>query len=217
MLDQKQYAAVAALVCREEDATAETRDRFVRIFLEKRQYNLANQIRRRECDLKNSLENNFADGDFETGELYEGFGFGWRVADLPETIRIGLDDENKSHGGNSLGFIFNGNSEPSQPMLSQIIVVEKNRQYQLSFDFRTEKIVTGGVPVVQLILKKHDADFVYKEIKIPLNQTDWKNSTTAIKTDAQTEAVEIRLTRQTCQQSNCPIFGRLWLDNFVLK
>ena len=217
LLDQKQYAAVAALVCREEDATAETRDRFVRIFLEKRQYNLANQIRRRECDLKNSLENNFADGDFETGELYEGFGFGWRVADLPETIRIGLDDENKSHGGNSLGFIFNGNSEPSQPMLSQIIVVEKNRQYQLSFDFRTEKIVTGGVPVVQLILKKHDADFVYKEIKIPLNQTDWKNSTTAIKTDAQTEAVEIRLTRQTCQQSNCPIFGRLWLDNFVLK
>jgi O-antigen ligase len=217
LLDVKAYAAAVALVCREEDATAETRDRFVRVLLEKRQYNPANQIQRRECDLKTSLENNLADGDFETGELYEGFGFGWRIADLPETIEIGLDDENKSHGGNSLGFIFNGNSEPSQPLLSQIIIVEKNHQYQLSFDFRTEKIVTGGVPSVQLILKKHDADFVYKEIKIPLNQTDWKNSTTTIKTDAQTEAVEIRLTRQSCQQSNCPIFGRLWLDNFVLN
>lgn len=217
LLQKEAHAPLAALVCREEDATAETRDRFVRVLLEKRQFNPANQIQRRECDLKNSLENNIADGDFETGDLYEGFGFGWRVADLPETIQVGLDDENVSHGGNSLGFIFNGNSEPSQPLLSQIIVAEKNRQYQISFDYRTEKIVTGGVPVVQLILKKHDADFVYKEIKIPLNESNWTSFTTAVKTDAQTEAIEIKLTRQTYQQSKCPIFGRLWLDNFVLK
>jgi tetratricopeptide (TPR) repeat protein len=217
LLDQKAYAAVAALLCRETDASEMTRDRLVRVLLEKKQFVYANQIQRRECDSPNSLENNLVDGDFETGELYEGFGFGWRVADLPETIEIGLDDENKSHGGNSLGFIFNGHSESSQPLLSQTFVVGKNRRYQISFDFRTEKIVTGGVPSVQLILKKHDADFVYQEIKIPPNQINWANSTTTIKTDLQTEAVEIRLTRQSCQQPKCPVFGRLWLDNFVLK
>ena len=217
LLEKEAYAPLAALVCGETDATAESRDRFVHVLLEKRQYNPANRIRRRECELKKSLEKNIVDGDFETGELYEGFGFGWRVNDLPETIGISLNDEDKSHGGSSLRFIFNGSSEPSQTLLSQVIVVEKNRQYQLSFDFRTEKIITGGVPSVQLILKKHDADVVYREINLPLNQTNWIDSATQIKTDAQTEAIEIRLTRQPCQQSKCPVFGRLWLGNFVLK
>lgn len=217
LLDKKAYAPLAALVCGEDDATETTRDRFVRVLLEKRQFNYAHHIYRRDCDLTNSGENNLADGDFETGDWHEEFGFGWRVADLPETIEIGLDDRNKSNAGNSLGLIFNGNSESSQPLLSQIIVVGKNRQYRISFDYQTEKIVTGGAPILQLILKKSDADFVYKEIVFPLNENDWTNSSTAIKTDGQTEAIEIRLTRQSCQQSKCPIFGRLWLDNFVLK
>jgi tetratricopeptide (TPR) repeat protein len=217
LLAKKEYAALVRLLCREEDLSEAKRDEFITKLFEKRQISYAGQIFARDCDGANGSAANIFDGGFEAGELREGFGFGWRVRDLPSAVRIGFDDQNKASGNQSLGIIFNGNFAPLAPLVSQIAVVKKNRQYVLSFAYRAEKITTGGVPVLHLIFKQTDGDILYREIKLTGAENVWNKSSVTIQTGEQTDALEIRLTRLSCDQPLCPIFGRLWLDDFVLK
>jgi tetratricopeptide (TPR) repeat protein len=217
LLDKKAYSIIAALGCRTEDLNDGQRNDLTIKLFEKRQFFYAHQISERDCNLSNSSAVNFADGDFETGDVREGFGFGWRGGDLPETVKIGFDDETKAIGRRSFGVSFNGNSDPAQPIISQIVSVGKRQKYRLSFAYRTEKIVSGGVPLLYLILKQPDGDVIFKEINLTTEQNDWRKVSTEIETLEQTEAIEIRLARRSCGQSLCPIFGRLWLDNFTIN
>jgi tetratricopeptide (TPR) repeat protein len=217
LLDKNIYSTIAALGCRAGDLDDGQRKNLVIKLFEKRQFFYAHKISESDCNSVNSGAVNLADGDFETGDLREGFGFGWRVGDLPETVKIGFDDETKATGRRSFGVVFDGNSEPSIPMISQIVSVGKKRKYRLSFAYRTEKIVSGGVPVLYLISKQLDGDVILKEINLTTDQKDWHTFSTEIETLKQTEAIEIRLARRSCGQSLCPIFGRLWLDNFTIE
>ncbi len=217
LLDKKAYEAIAALGCREEDLDDGQRKNLVIKLFEKRQFSVAHQISERDCTLSNSSTVNLADGDFEMVNLHEGFGFGWRVGDLPETVKIGFDNEIKANGRRSFGVVFDGNSDAAQPIISQTFRVGKKHKYRLSFAYRTEKIVSGGVPFLSFSLKQPDDDVIFKEINLTTDQNDWRRFSTEIETLEQTEAIEIRLARRSCGQSPCPIFGRLWLDNFTIN
>jgi tetratricopeptide (TPR) repeat protein len=217
LFEKKAYAAAVWLVCRDEDLNGEKRDNLIVRLLGKRQFLLADQIDRRVCDSTNHATVKLTNGDFESRYLADEIGFGWRLGVLPDTVKVGFDDEDSASGSNNLGFIFNGKSDPSQPLVSQMIVVEKNHKYHFSFDYKTEKIVSGGLPVLQLILKQSSEDFKFKEFNLAANTGIWSRVSAEIQTDSQTEAIEIRLTRQPCSYSLCPVYGRLWLDNFVLQ
>lgn len=213
------FAALTTLVCREEDLIPEARAGLVIKLFEKKQFFYARQVYRRSCEsTNNNPESELVDGDFEISELYKGSGFGWRVGDLPASVKIVSDKEMFLSGSSSLEFIFSGNVEPGLPLISQIVVVEKNHQYHLSYAYQTKEIVTGGLPVLQLILRKQNGtEAAPKEIILTPSNDGWVKNSVMIQTDNQTEAMEIRLARQSCGQSACPIFGRLWLDAFELK
>lgn len=214
---QNEYASIPGISCREEDLSAMKRGEIIVKLLEKRQYRYADQIYSQNCYSLEKTAVNLLDGDFEKARIEKNIGFGWRSDNLPETVKIGLDDKTFFSGGYSLGVVFDGVYESSLPIIRQTIVVEKNHFYKFSFAYRTERIMSGSLPVLQLILKQKDNDRMYKEIKIAENSRDWVTYSIPVETDIQAEALEIRLTRQNCKETLCPIFGRLWLDSFSLQ
>ncbi len=217
LLVKNEFAALARLLCGTAKFDGGKRVELIQKLFEKKQFMLAEKIFTNKCAVEPNSTLNLIDGDFETRQLERNLGFGWRVGELPDAVRIGFDDETKSSGASSLIIDFDGDYDSLQPLLSQTLIVEKSRRYQFSFADRLDKIVTGGLPVVELILKKNNADSLAGEIKLnTVKDGEWVKNSFEFQTDGQTEALEIRVTRKACGQNLCPIFGRLRLDDFRL-
>lgn len=216
--EKSEFAPIAQLNCHEEDLTEPYRDGLVRQLVEKNRYYVASQIYQRNCDTSAEIKSEIEDGGFESEKIMKGIGFGWRVRSTSRNTMISFDEENVAKG-QSLRFNFNG-QDSSYELLSQIVVVEKRRKYKLNFSYKTADIVTGSVPILQIILKKPDSDTsesIAGETRFSIKEKDWITSSIEFETDSQTEAIEIRLTRQPCAEPLCPIFGNLWLDDFSLQ
>jgi O-antigen ligase/tetratricopeptide (TPR) repeat protein len=215
MLERSEFPAMVQLVCREEDLAPASRDALVKKLLENKNYYFAAKIQKRDCDISGALRGEIEHAGFESGDVKEGIGFGWRVPSLSDNTSVGFDNVTAATG-RSLRFDFNG-QESSSRLLSQTIVVEKKHKYQLHFSSRTSQLITGKLPVLQLILRQSESENIIRETKLALKENEWTQFSVEFETGAGTQALEIRLARQACPERLCPIFGKLWLDDFVLQ
>jgi tetratricopeptide (TPR) repeat protein len=215
MFDKGEFPAMVQLVCREEDLAPASRDALVQKLLENKNFHFAAKIQKRDCDISGALRGEIEDGGFEDGDVKEGIGFGWRVPSLSDNTSVGFDNA-AAATGRSLRFDFNG-QESSSLLLSQTIVVEKNHKYKLHFSYKTSQLITGKLPVLQLILKQSESENVIRETRLSLKENEWTRFSIEFETGERTEAVELRLARQACTERLCPIFGKLWLDDFDLR
>jgi hypothetical protein len=142
-------------------------------------------------------------------------GFGWRLGDKPQGFHLSLDAANPGEGHFSLKVDFNGDQDPASPLISQLVLVEPQAHYQLRFSIRSEAIVSGGLPRVVLIDASANGA-LGQSGEFPRASDGWREYTIDFDTGQSTSAVQIALQRQACDRSPCPIFGRLWLDNFSL-
>jgi O-antigen ligase len=222
LFEKAEFTAIAQLNCQAKDSeeiTEPFREGIVRQLLEKREYYLASQISKRNCDTP--VLDNIEDGSFANRTLREGTGFGWRFEKSTDNTLLSFDDGNDKNIGNdrSLKLSFNG-SDRSFALLSQIVPVEKRHKYRLMFSYKTEEIISGGIPIVQIILKQkkqENAEHIVGETRINPKMPEWTQSSIVFSTEPPSEAIEIRLTREGCAQQICPIFGHLWLDDFQLQ
>lgn len=215
LFEKKSFAATARLLCEKNDSAQTDFDGFVMKLLEKKQYLFAAQISASECDASKIEKGKLLDGDFRENDLKAGTGFGWRVGDLPESVQIGFV-EKKDGADKSLLFIFDGDFSPSLALVSQIVPVEKDQKYRLSFKYRTQNLVSGSRPVLQLINKSTYHDSKFEEAELTAGGGEWKTEVLEVRTDKASEALEIRLARKACSESKCPVFGQLLLGNFSL-
>ena len=215
LFDKKAFPPIVQIVCSDQDLTPPHRDAILGKFFEVKQYYFAKQIAEQNCGNSRIKSGEIEDGGFDTKNVNKSIGFGWQVRSLSANTEVGFDEENTVKGEN-LRFDFNG-QEDSPELLSQLVTVEGNRKYQLNFSYKTNKIVTGGVPVLQIILKNPETEYVAKETKLSLKESGWIQSSMEFETNEKTQAVEIRLTRQACSETPCPIFGSLWLDDFSMQ
>ena len=165
-----------------------------------------------------------SDPDAENAAVARGFevesdldepGFGWRGKKTPGLL-LSLDDANPREGKSSLRIEFKGASEPDLVIISQLAMVRPQAHYQLHFAARTEEIVSGGLPGVT-ILDAGTGQALGQSGAFPLAGNGWRDYTVDFNTSATTATIQIGLRRERCAKSPCPIFGRLWLDNFSLK
>lgn len=155
------------------------------------------------------------DPGFEQESDLKDPGFGWRVSEGSHEFNLSLDTLNPREGRSSLKVEFAGVSDASVPVISELVLAEPSSHYELSLAMRSENLVSGGWPQVVVI----DA-----ESSKPLAQTDpfprategWRDYVLKFDSGPSTTAVTIALQRQPCA-APCPIFGRLWLDNFALR
>lgn len=155
------------------------------------------------------------DPGFEEESDLDEPGFGWRAGDKAEQVHLSLDPLDPNEGRFSLQVLFNGNSDPAQPLLSQLVPAAPRTHYQLRFAARTREIVSGGLPGVEVV-DPGSGQVLGQSGALPQTSGGWRDYTIDFTTPETTEAIQIKLQRGPCG-SPCPIFGSLWLDKFFLQ
>jgi tetratricopeptide (TPR) repeat protein len=156
------------------------------------------------------------DPGFEQESKLGDRGFGWSSAENNKGFRLMLDASQPREGRSSLKIEFDGESDPSVPVIYQLVMIEPNAHYQLKFSMRAENLVSGGMPAVFVT----DADthqVLGQSEQFPKLTEGWREYIVEIETLQTATALQIAVRRQPCAVLPCPIFGRLWLDNLSLN
>ena len=141
--------------------------------------------------------------------------FGWQVKSVSQA-QIGIDPNRSHSGSKSLRIVFQVRSRIDSLNLSQLVLVEPEKQYDVEFYVRTEKLQSGATPFVEIV-DATDGSVVAASPPTPDGNSDWQLLALNFKTGPKTEAVTIRVNRGSCQDPICPIFGTVWYDDFNIK
>jgi tetratricopeptide (TPR) repeat protein len=167
---------------------------------------------------KTHSDSGFTDGGFEEKINLDEPGFGWQIARNLQTVRASLDQAQPHSGSGSLRLDWSGDSSPTTQIISQTVLVEPNARYRLRFAVRTEELVTGGLPVVAILdASAKDSTQLAQSDPLPPKTAPWQEGIVEFATGKETRAVLVILRRQSCTGNPCPIFGRVWLDDFSLQ
>ena len=159
------------------------------------------------------------DGGFEEPVAYAPDTiFGWQVRGAPQ-MHIGIDP-NKSHNGErSLRLVFQVRTNIQDLLASQLIAVERNKEYEFECYVATDKIETGSAPQIQ-ILDANSGEALGTTAMAPSGSNDWNRMGFNFRTGDKTQAITIKVMRFTCSNEEtpiCPIFGSVWYDDFTIK
>jgi tetratricopeptide (TPR) repeat protein len=156
-------------------------------------------------------------GGFEEQIVLDDNAFGgWVLSPQEAKNKLSINVSEKSAGARSLQINFGGDWTPGTPLLSQTVLVEPNKSYRVFFSVMTKDVVTGGPPVFTV----NDAannQLLGKSENLPAETTPWAKLNFEFTTLATSEAAVIRLQRNNCDSSPCPIFGVLWLDEIYIE
>ncbi len=212
--------AIVQLNAVDKSSTEQTRRAWLNDFLKERRY-------REAYDLWSSVEGPggreaegaLLDGGFEREINLDAPGFGWQLMKEKQGVSFSLDAADPREGAASLRLDFKGDSPPGTPLVSQLVLAEKNARYRLRFAARVKEIVSGGALQVS-VLDMSEAGGnrqLTQPITLPQGSGGWQEYTLDFTTGASTEAVLISLQRAQCSSQPCPIFGNLWLDDFSIR
>jgi tetratricopeptide (TPR) repeat protein len=157
------------------------------------------------------------DGGFENNLAHgPGAVFGWQVQSNSQT-QIGIDAGQGHTGSRSLRVFFQVRSHIDTINVSQLVPVQPNTEYVLECYLKTERLESAETPVV-VIANAADESWLAGSAAAPSGNNNWQRISLSFKTGAKTEAVKVKMLRNTCPDSPvCPIFGTVWYDDFDLK
>ncbi len=153
---------------------------------------------------------------FEDPFVLNDSGFGWIVSPDQTKNHLAVDVSEKLDGTKSLQISLDGVWTPGTPLLSQTIIVEPETTYRLSFSVKTKDLVTGGPPVIT-VSDATNNQLLGKSENLPTATSPWVSLNFDFTTLSNSQAAVIRLQRNNCDSSPCPIFGTLWLDQFHIE
>lgn len=156
------------------------------------------------------------DSGYEQESNLDAPGFGWRAEKKTPSVSLSLDPSNPKEGHSSLRVDFKGDSDPASPIISQLVLTEANAHYQLRLAYRTEELVSGGLPNI-FVLDAHENKVLGQSGALSATTQGWRDLKIDFVSGESTQAVQLSLRRDQCDKSPCPIFGRLWLDSFSLQ
>lgn len=154
---------------------------------------------------------------FEDELVNDPQGFSWRVWDSnPKLLHSTLDSREHKEGRYSLRLDYSGEVPASTGLLSQIIAVRPGAGYSLSFAVKTDALVSTGTPFVGLVRTTATGkQLVAQSEPLETGTKDWRKYEISFAArDADALAIEVQ---RTCQTAPCPIFGKVWWDDFVLR
>jgi Tfp pilus assembly protein PilF len=157
-------------------------------------------------------------GGFEEPIALDDPGFGWQVGGDSQSVRASLDPASPRVGSYSLRLDWNGDSDPASPVISQLVLVEPNTRYRLSFAARTREMLTVGLPVVTIVDASSETQPVLMQSEtFPRGTTGWQDSAIEFATTGSTRAVRIVIRREKCETAPCAAMGQAWVDDFLLE
>ena len=154
-------------------------------------------------------------GDFEEPLVLNNSRFGWIISPQQKS-HFALDVSEKQHGTKSLQIDLDNSWPPGTTLLSQTFIVKPGDTYRLSFAVKTKDLVTGGPPIIVVNDASNDQLLARSE-NFPTATVPWTKLNVNFTTLPTSQAAVIRLQRNNCASSPCPIFGTLWLDEFYVE
>jgi len=153
-------------------------------------------------------------GEFESAISLDETGFGWRVPRMKE-VHVSLSVEDPHSGRGCLSISYTGESDPSTPAISQIILVRPHSSYTLSYTARTTDLLTGGPPVVAVI--NAETNHVLAESDPLTGSQPWRAYQLSFSTK-DVDAVIVAIYRRPCTAvgPTCAAFGHAGFDSFRL-
>ncbi|HYO90074.1 MAG TPA: tetratricopeptide repeat protein, partial [Pyrinomonadaceae bacterium] len=158
-----------------------------------------------------------SNGSFEGAVAQDGSGlFAWNVPSSPQA-RASLDPGKAQQGSLSLRINFNA-SEALDLNVSQLVAVEPNAGYRLTFYVRTSGLKSAAAPVVK-ILSAVDKSLIAEPAQSPTGDNDWQKISIDFKAPADVDGITLSISRAACVAEGgvCPIFGTVWYDDFNLQ
>jgi len=160
------------------------------------------------------------DGGFESEIRLDDPGFGWQINPNAQAVEFSLDSGDPAVGARSLLIKWNGDSPPAREVISQIVLVEPQKHYQLNFAARTRNLVTAGLPVVTVAdptAQGPPGSKLAQSSPLAQDMNGWQKFSLTFETGETTHAVRIAIERQHCSMAICPIFGQAWFDGFTMS
>ncbi len=144
-------------------------------------------------------------------------GFGWRITDVPN-VTMSFDEGEHQSGTRSLRIDFRGNSSPTSPLLSQLLLVKPLTRYHLGVFALSKDFVSAADPIITIVDASDPKNTVLAQSP-PLRSEPgvWREFAIDFNTNAGTQAVTINVARQSCTNNPCPAFGTLWLDSISIS
>jgi Flp pilus assembly protein TadD len=158
------------------------------------------------------------DGGFEDKLTVGQTGFGWQI--MPDTANVimSIDDGAHQSGARSLRLDFRGNSNPTSPLVTQIILVQPRTHYHLALAALSKDFVSAAAPVITLIDASDPKDAVLTQTPPLLSDPNvWREFALDFTTSEGTRAITMTLARQPCSGNPCPAFGTVWIDSVLLE
>ena len=156
------------------------------------------------------------DGGFENNLAHgPGAVFGWQVQSNSQ-VQIGIDAGQGHSGSRSLRIYFQVRSHIDTINVSQLVPVKPNTEYELESYVKTERIESAETPVIVVVNAEDESTLVVSP-GASSGTTGWQRVALSFKTGEKTEAVRVKMVRNSCSDSPvCPIFGTVWYDDFNL-
>jgi len=192
----------------------ENGEEFFKQLIEAKKYRDALRVKTqiRESDTENFAVGVISNGGFETDIKPNADIFGWQIADGVQP-QIGFDVIQKQGGNQSLVIVFNSPNGQDFRSLSQTVVVESGKNYGLEAVFKSNLKTTAT-------LKWEIVDVADGKVLAATEAIAASAEWTSLKADftvpENTQAVIIRLAREVCKTTACPISGKIWFDDFNL-
>ncbi len=140
--------------------------------------------------------------------------FGWKITKLAK-VEVNPDPIKKKEGSKSLRVSFNGFTGIEVENIMQIVAVESNKKYRLSFWLKSENLKSAGTPVLEIV-NANDEKIITTSPAFPIGTNDWSPMTIDFTAPQTAEAIALRFNRAYCGDA-CPIVGIFWVDDFKLE
>jgi Flp pilus assembly protein TadD len=142
--------------------------------------------------------------------------FGWQVQSNSQ-VQIGIDAGQGHSGSRSLRVYFQVRSHIEAINVSQLVPVKPNTDYDFECYLKTDRLESAETPVISIV-NADDEVYLANSTAAPSGDNSWQRIALSFKTGPKTEAIKVRMVRNTCSDSAvCPIFGTVWYDDFDLK
>lgn len=145
--------------------------------------------------------------------------FQWDVVQ-PPGAQIAIDARAAASGRRSLRIIFNSSGQLDFTTVSQTVAVQPSTRYRLTYSQKTEElrsVATLFVAVADAGPPEVGIPPAAPYVSVPTGTNEWKQNAVEFSTGPKTQAVVIRLVRTGCPEGSCPIYGKIWYDDFNLE
>jgi hypothetical protein len=142
--------------------------------------------------------------------------FGWQIGSGEQPL-IAIDASQRQEGTRSLLVYFTSVGGFEIRDLSQLIVVESSSRYSLEFVYSTNEMKASGPVKLEVVDASNNYSLLGSSKPLLDGTHPWKQEKIEFSTQHNTEGIIIRLARDRCADNNCPIFGKVWYDNFRLQ